>query len=110
MRLRLELSDDGINRLGRVSVEPWRDLHDRLWLGRLEDQEADDALHPRRVAFQVGRDDDVVGARLPVRTVPMPDAVDALGRLDQHRDIPMPPLSLPPMGILPRIPSGRHES
>src|ERR1700731_3696228 len=87
--LRLDLSNDRLDRLGEPSIDPAGNLGDRHGLCRLKHEEADNALHPGRAALRVCRDNDIVGARYvmsPASAVDYPGAVFALGRRDEHPD------------------------
>ncbi len=76
MGLRLEHRDHHIDRNLVAAIEPGRDLHDRLRLGRLKYQEADDALRPGRSDLRRRRHDDIAGAgRVALPVAAIPDAV-----------------------------------
>src|SRR5687768_4404602 len=92
--LRLDLGEHDFDRLRQAAVDPWRDLHDRPGLRRLEDEQANDPLHPGRAALRISRDDDVVRTR-PIRTpapaVDDPGSIFAPRALDEHGDsLPRP--------------------
>ena len=60
--LGVDAGHHGLGRLGEAPVDPGRDLHDRPWLGALEQEQVDDPLHPGGAALGIGRDHDVPGA------------------------------------------------
>ena len=69
--LRLEFGQGFVERPPDPNIDPDRDLaRERHWLGCEKHQPADDALHPGRAAFRIGRDHDVAFPRRVFRPPP----------------------------------------